>query len=65
VCGSAAECFRLTRDVRAAVRLTVDHLRAPDLLNAGWVAAWLAPGDEARTRREASSSGLLTAEHAR
>jgi hypothetical protein len=65
VCGSAAECFRFTRDVRAAVRLMVDCLRAPDLLNAGWVAPWLAPGDEGRTHREASSSGLLTAEDPR
>jgi hypothetical protein len=43
VCGSAAECFRLTRDVRDAVRLMADGLRAPGLLNAGWVAPWLAP----------------------
>jgi hypothetical protein len=41
-CGSAAECFRLTRDVRDAVRLMVDGLRAPDLLDADWVAPWLA-----------------------
>jgi hypothetical protein len=44
VCGSAEECFRLTRDVRDAVQLMVDGLRAPGSLNAGWVAPWLAPG---------------------
>jgi hypothetical protein len=41
VCGSAAECFRLTRDVRDAVRLMVDGLRTPGLLDADWVAPWL------------------------
>jgi hypothetical protein len=41
-CGSAAECFRLTRDVRDAVRLMVDGLRAPDVLDDDWVAPWLA-----------------------
>jgi hypothetical protein len=41
VCGSAADCFRLTRDVRDAVGLMVDGLRAPGLLNAGWVAPWI------------------------
>ena len=61
-CGSAAECFRLTRDVRDAVRLMVDGLRAPDLLNAGWVALWLAPDEEVRTRRDVGSAGLLTAD---
>jgi len=62
VCGSAADCFRLTRDVREAVRLMADGLRAPELLNAGWVAPWLAPDEQGRTRRDVSSSGLLTAE---
>ncbi len=42
-CGSADECFRLTRDVRGAVRLMIAGLRAPVLLNTDWVAAWLRP----------------------
>ncbi len=46
VCGSPADCFRLTRDVREAVRLMVDGLRAPGLLNADWVAPWLAASEE-------------------
>jgi hypothetical protein len=40
-CGSAAECFRLTRDVSDAVRMMVESLRAPSLLDADWVAPWL------------------------
>lgn len=62
LCRSAAECFRLTRDVSEAVRLMVDGLRAPDLLDADWVAPWLAPDAQGRTPREVSSAGLLTAE---
>jgi hypothetical protein len=50
VCGSAAECFRLTRDVRDAVRLMVDGLHAPGLLNADWVAPWLAASEETRDK---------------
>jgi hypothetical protein len=42
VCRSAAECYQLTRDVKDAVRLMVDGLRAPGSLNSGWVAPWLA-----------------------
>jgi hypothetical protein len=41
-CGSTAECFRLTRDVRGAVNLMITTLRAPDLLNRDRVAPWLA-----------------------
>jgi hypothetical protein len=48
VCGAAAECFRLTRDVRDAVQLMAGGLRAPGLLNAGWVAPWLAPRQAGR-----------------
>lgn len=40
-CGSAAECFRLTSDVKDAVRLMIAGLRTPSLLNSGWVAPWL------------------------
>ncbi len=40
-CGCAAECFRLTRDVRGAVQLMVATLRAPDRLDRDWVTPWL------------------------
>jgi hypothetical protein len=39
-CGSAAECFGLTRDVRESVQLMIACLRRPDLLDQGWVAPW-------------------------
>ena len=39
-CGSAAECFRLTRDARESVRLMMAYLRRPDLLDENWVAPW-------------------------
>ena len=40
-CGSATECFGLTRDVRDTVRLMISTLRAPELLNRDWVTPWL------------------------
>jgi hypothetical protein len=40
-CNGAAECFRLTRDVRATVCLMIATLRRPSLLDANWVAPWL------------------------
>jgi hypothetical protein len=43
-CRSAAECFRLTSDVRQTVRLMIGYLQRPDLLNAAWVAPWIADG---------------------
>jgi hypothetical protein len=43
-CGSAAECFRLTRDVRESVRLMMAYLRRPDLLDEDWVAPWRRAG---------------------
>jgi hypothetical protein len=39
-CGSAAECFQLTRDVRESVQLMMAYLRRPDLLDEDWVAPW-------------------------
>ena len=39
-CGSAAECFRLTRDARESVQLMMAYLRRPDLLDEDWVAPW-------------------------
>jgi hypothetical protein len=39
-CGSAAECYRLTRDARESVQLMIEYLRRPDLLNEDRVALW-------------------------
>jgi len=39
-CGSAAGCFRLTRDARESVQLMMAYLRRPDLLDEDWVAPW-------------------------
>ena len=39
-CGSATQCFELTRDVRDAVQLMVAELRRPDLLDTEWVSPW-------------------------
>jgi hypothetical protein len=39
-CGSAAECFQLTRDARESVQLMIAYLRRPDLLDHDWVAPW-------------------------
>ncbi len=43
-CGSPAECYRLTRDARHAVRLMVRGVHRPELLDAAFVAPWLAAG---------------------
>jgi hypothetical protein len=39
-CTSATHCFELTKDVRHAVRMMIDSLRQPDLLDAEWVSPW-------------------------
>ena len=41
-CGSAAECFRLTRDVRESVQLMIDSLEQPERLDVAWVSPWMA-----------------------
>ena len=41
-CGSAAECFRLTQDVRESVQLMIDSLEQPDRLDVAWVSPWMA-----------------------
>jgi hypothetical protein len=41
-CGSAAECFALTRDAGESVRLMISYLRRPDLLDTDWVRPWTA-----------------------
>jgi hypothetical protein len=42
LCRSAAQCHQLTRDVQGAVRLMIENLERPDLLDAAWVAPWTA-----------------------
>jgi hypothetical protein len=39
-CRSAQECFQLTRDARESVRLMMEYLRRPDLLDRSWVSPW-------------------------
>jgi len=39
-CSSAAQCFQLTQDVRDTVRLMIDYLERPDLLDVTWVRPW-------------------------
>ena len=39
-CRSARECFQLTRDARESVRLMMEYLRRPDLLDTSWVSPW-------------------------
>jgi hypothetical protein len=41
-CTSAADCYRLTNDVRGAVRLMVEYLEQPALLDRARVSPWLA-----------------------
>lgn len=40
-CGSASECFRLTRDARDAVQLMIDSLKEPGLLDVARVSPWM------------------------
>lgn len=39
-CRSAAQCYQLTQDVRDTVRLMIEYLRRPDLLDTAWVSPW-------------------------
>jgi hypothetical protein len=39
-CSSAAQCFQLTQDVRDTVRLMIDYLERPELLDVEWVRQW-------------------------
>lgn len=39
-CGSAADCYRQTRDARGSVQLMIKYLRRPDLLDEDWVSPW-------------------------
>jgi hypothetical protein len=39
-CGSAAQCYELTSDAAESVRLMIEYLCRPDLLDREWVAPW-------------------------
>lgn len=39
-CRSAAQCFQLTQDVQDTVRLMIDYLERPELLDVTWVRPW-------------------------
>jgi hypothetical protein len=39
-CGSAAQCYALTRDARESVQLMIEYLRRPDLLDLDWTSPW-------------------------
>jgi hypothetical protein len=39
-CRSATQCFQLTQDVRDTVRLMIDYLERPELLDVSWVKPW-------------------------
>lgn len=39
-CKSATRCFQLTQDVQDTVRLMIDYLERPDLLDVAWVKPW-------------------------
>jgi hypothetical protein len=41
-CGSASECFQLTRDARDSVQLMIESIRQPGRLDLEWVAPWRA-----------------------
>lgn len=43
-CTSVAQCYELTRDAADSVRLMVEYLRRPDLLDQERVAPWLPAG---------------------
>jgi hypothetical protein len=42
-CGSALECFQLTRDARESVQLMIGSVRQPDLLDLQWISPWRKP----------------------
>ena len=39
-CTSASQCYSLTRDAEESVRLMIQYLRQPELLDSAWVAPW-------------------------
>jgi hypothetical protein len=42
LCHSAEQCHQLTRDANGAVRMMIENLERPDLLDTAWVAPWTA-----------------------
>jgi hypothetical protein len=58
-CRSAARCYELTWDAAESVRLMIEYLRRPDLLDEEWVAPWRGPGvqDAAPSEQETAPSG--------
>ena len=44
LCRSAGQCHQMTRDVQGAVRLMIENLERPGLLDAARVAPWTAAG---------------------
>jgi len=58
-CGSAARCYELTWDAAESVRLMIEYLRRPDLLDEERVAPWRGTGvqDAARSEQETAPSG--------
>lgn len=40
LCQSAMQCFQATQDAEETVRLMIDYLERPELLNRAWVAPW-------------------------
>ena len=43
-CRSAAQCYEQTSDAAESVRLMIEYLHRPDLLDEQWVAPWRATG---------------------
>jgi hypothetical protein len=43
-CRSAAQCYELTWDAAESVRLMIEYLHRPDLLDEQWVAPWRGTG---------------------
>jgi hypothetical protein len=58
-CRSAARCYALTWDAAESVRLMIEYLRRPDLLDEEWVASWRGTGvqDAATSEQETAPSG--------
>jgi hypothetical protein len=42
-CHSAGQCHQLTQDVTEIVRIMIDTLERPELLDRAWVKPWMAP----------------------
>ena len=58
-CRSAAQCYELTWDAAESVRLMIEYLRRPDLLDEEWVAPWRGTGvpDAAPSEQQTAPSG--------